>query len=102
MCVYKLLKLKNFHKKDKKINKYFQIFNLGGGKKVKITKLILILEKLLKKKAIVTLGPLKKGDIISSQSNIIKLRRNIKYFPKTSLEIGLKKFVNWFIEKKFS
>ena len=98
LCVFKLLQLRNFHKVDEKKNKYFQIFNLGGGKKIKITKLISVLEKLLKKKAKIVLGPLKKGDIISSQSNIIKLRRNIKYFPNTALETGLKKFVSWFLK----
>ena len=96
-CVFKLLKIKRFHKIDRKKNKYFQIFNLGGGKKIKITKLINILEKLLNKKAKMVLGPLKKGDIISSQSDIKKLKRNIKYFPNTSFEKGLKKFVDWFV-----
>ncbi len=96
-CVFKLLKIKQFHKIDRKKNKYFQIFNLGGGKKIKITKLINILEKLLNKKAKIVLGPLKKGDIISSQSDIKKLKRNIKYFPNTSFEKGLKKFVDWFV-----
>lgn len=96
-CVFELLKIKQFHKIDRKKNKYFQIFNLGGGKKIKITKLINILEKLLNKKAKMILGPLKKGDIISSQSDIKKLKRNIKYFPNTSFEKGLKKFVNWFV-----
>ena len=44
------------------------------------------------------MGPLKKGDIISSQSDISKLKRNIKYFPNTTIDTGLKKFVEWFIK----
>ena len=97
-CVFKLLTLRQFHKKEKLNNPYFQIFNLGGGKKIKITKIVSILEKYLNKKAKINMGPLKKGDIISSQSDISKLKRNIKYFPNTTIDTGLKKFVEWFIK----
>ena len=52
--------IKKFHNRDSKINKYFQIFNLGGGNKIKITFIVKILEKLIGRKAKVKFGPLKK------------------------------------------
>ena len=98
-CIYKLLKLNEFHKVDRKRNKFFQIFHLGGGKKIKITQLIRSLEKFLNKKAKTNLGPLKKGDIVSSQSDIRKLKRNINYSPNTPFEQGLKNLLNGLLTK---
>tara|TARA_B110000503_G_C7155037_1_gene416916 strand:+ start:689 stop:1669 length:981 start_codon:yes stop_codon:yes gene_type:complete len=95
-CLFKLIKLKNFHNKDKNKNPYFQIFNLGGGTKIKITKIVKILEKIIGKKAIIKNGPRKKGDIIFSRSSTRKLFNNIKFVPNTSIETGLKYFYDWF------
>ena len=99
-CLFKLFKLKTFNKIDKNQNKYFQIFNIGGGRKIKITFLVNLLEKLFKKKASKKYGPLIKGDIIYSKASTLKLFRNIKYKPNTKIEIGLKYFVKWFINHK--
>jgi UDP-glucuronate 4-epimerase len=95
-CLFKLIKLKRFNKFDRKNNSLFQIFNLGVGKKIKITKIVKILEKLIGKKATTEFGPRKKGDIISSKSSTKKLYRNINYRPKTSIYRGLSLFINWF------
>lgn len=95
-CLVKLINLREFHKLDRQNNAYFQIFNLGGGEKIKITTVVKILEKLLKKKAVVKKAPMRKGDIVFSRSSTKKLYRNIKYYPKTKIQNGLKLFVDWF------
>ena len=97
-CLYRLIRLKSFYKNDKNKNPYFQIFNLGGGKKIKITKIVKILEKIIGKKAIIKNGPRKKGDIIFSRSYTKKLFNNIKFIPNTNIETGLKYFYDWFKE----
>jgi UDP-glucuronate 4-epimerase len=94
-CLFKLIKINNFNKVDKKHNSFFQIFNLGGGKKIKITQIVKILEELIEKKAAISFGPKKSGDIISSRSSVKKLVRNIKYSPDTSIFKGLRLFVSW-------
>ncbi len=94
-CLFKLIKINNFNKVDKKHNSFFQIFNLGGGKKIKITQIVKILEELIEKKAVISFGPKKSGDIISSRSSVKKLVRNIKYSPDTSIFKGLRLFVSW-------
>lgn len=94
-CLFKFIKINNFNKVDKKHNSFFQIFNLGGGKKIKITQIVKILEELIEKKAVISFGPKKSGDIISSRSSVKKLVRNIKYSPDTSIFKGLRLFVSW-------
>lgn len=98
--LYKLMHIKKFHKMDSKNNQYFQIFNIGGGRKIKITKIVNLLEKLFSIKAQVRFGPQKIGDVISSQASIDKLQRNINYTPQTKISKGLKFFVEWFIKFK--
>ncbi len=101
-CLFKLFRLKEFNEIDKNKNRYFQIFNIGGGRKIKITFLVDLLEKLFKKKASRMYGPLIKGDIIYSKASTLKLFRNIKYKPNTKIEVGLKYFVRWFTNHKKS
>ena len=95
-CLIGLMNINQFHDLDKKNNPYFQIFNLGGGKKIRITLVIKILENLMGAKSILEYGPLKRGDIVSSRSDIQKLKRNINYYPNTSISKGLKLFIDWF------
>ena len=99
-CLFKLMHLKKFHKVDRKESNYFQIFNIGAGENIKITKVVKLLEKLTNLKAKIKLGPKKKGDVISSRSSTKKLYRNINYKPNTKINIGLKKFIKWFKEYK--
>ncbi len=93
--IEKIIKLKNINKKKDK-NKNFNIFNIGGGKSIKITKLVKILENLLKKKAIIKYGPFLQGDIHTSKACPKKLKKYTNFEPNISLEEGLNKFIIWF------
>ncbi len=77
-------------------NKKFNILNIAGGKTVKLKYLISTLEKNLKKKAIIKYRKLQFGDVVSTVSNTIKLKKNIKKIPSTSIEKGVKNYCDWF------
>jgi UDP-glucuronate 4-epimerase len=98
-CLFKLINVDKFHNLDENKNSFFQIFNLGGGSKIKITNIINILEKFIKKKAILKNAPLRKGDVVFSRSSTKKLSRNINYHPDTKISTGLKLFISWFQKK---
>ncbi len=76
----------------------YEIFNLGNSKKEKVLSLIEVIEKKLCKKANVVLKPLKSGDVISTNADISKSSAMLGYHPKTNLDIGLEKFINWYID----
>ena len=40
--------------------------------------------------------PLQKGDVEKTASNINKISNHYGFFPKTSLEEGIKNFINWY------
>ncbi|KAL3738026.1 hypothetical protein ACJRO7_019538 [Eucalyptus globulus] len=82
----------------KKGSAQFRIFNLGNTSPVPVTKLVNILEKLLKVKARKKFLPLpRNGDVKFTHANISLAQRELGYKPTTDLETGLKKFVKWYI-----
>jgi len=44
-------------------------------------------------------GPLRSGDVDHSQASIEKAKKLLKYFPKTYIDEGIKKTVDWFFKK---
>ena len=73
-----------------------QIFNLGNGKMVSLKYFISLIEKYSGKKAVFNKLPLQKGDIKSTKADISKSKKYLKYLPKTSVDVGIKKFVEWY------
>ena len=91
-----LCAMKGFSKKKKK---YFKIFNIASGKPIKLTKFIEIIEKKLKLKASKNFLKLQKGDVIKTYGSINKINSEFGYKPKTSINQGVSKFIDWY--KKF-
>ncbi|CAN7123992.1 unnamed protein product [Brassica rapa subsp. narinosa] len=76
----------------------FRIYNLGNTSPVPVTKLVTILEKLLKMKAKRKIMPLpRNGDVEFTHANITLAQTEIGYKPEVDLETGLKKFVKWYM-----
>ena len=82
---------------SKKSNFGSKIFNIGNGKKVKLLKYIKLIEKNLKKKAKKRFLKLQKGDVIKTHSDTNLLKKNYNYYPKTEVNYGIKKFIEWYI-----
>jgi len=87
------------HKKIYKKSKNFhQIFNIGRGKSEKLMDFINEIEKNLKIKSKKIFLPLQKGDVIKTYSNTSKLIKYFNYKPKVSIKIGIKNFINWYLD----
>ena len=76
----------------------FEIYNIASNKNIKLTKYVSIIEKYLGKKALVNKMPLQKGDVINVSSNIGKISNKLKYKPKTNVESGVIKFIDWYLD----
>lgn len=64
-----------------------------------VSKLVSILEKLLKVKANKVVRPMPaNGDVLYTHANISLAQREIGYKPRTDLQNGLKKFVKWYLD----
>ena len=75
----------------------FRILNIGNTKKIYLLDFINTLEKILDKKIKRNYLPMQKGDVYSTLSDSSLLRRLTGYNPKTNYKIGIKKFLNWYI-----
>ena len=75
----------------------FRILNIGNTKKVYLLNFINTLEKELNKKIKRNYLPMQKGDVHSTLSDSSLLKRITGYNPKTNYKIGIKKFINWYL-----
>lgn len=73
------------------------LYNIGNNKPVKLLYFIETLEHLLQKKAKLEMLPMQTGDVLSTYADISALQRAVGYEPKTSIEAGLKKFIEWYV-----
>ena len=83
--------------KKNSTKKFNEILNIGNGKKINLLKYIKLIERYLDRKAIKKFLPLQKGDVIKTQSDTNLIARRYNYKPKTSVEYGVKKFVEWYL-----
>jgi len=74
----------------------FRIYNIGNNNPVKLLRLIEILEEYLDKKAQKNFLPLQPGDVPGTFADIDDLVKDVGFKPKTSIEEGVKKFVDWY------
>ncbi len=77
-------------------NKNHEILNIAGGDKVKLLKLVELIEKNCKKKSIKKFVGLQMGDIRETHANLYKLKKYNLLTKKVSIERGIKNFVKWY------
>ena len=102
--IIKLIKkpAKNFDNFDKnkpdpsKSWKSFRIFNIGNSRPTPLMKYISAIEKSLNKKAKIEFLPMQKGDVKETFADTTLLEDWISYKPQTSIEEGIKNFVDWY------
>lgn len=73
-----------------------EVFNLGESETTELSRLIELLEENLGKKAVIDRQPLQPGDVPITYADISKASKLLNYDPKTRIEDGIPKFVDWF------
>lgn len=73
-----------------------EIFNLGNNRPVSVNDFISILEKLLGKTAQKRFLPMQAGDVVATCADLSHSSSCLGFVPKTSLEEGLRRFVEWY------
>ena len=78
----------------------YAILNIGGSQTTELRDLVAKIEKALNKKAQIEVLPPQAGDVPLTFADVGKAKRLLGYEPRTSIDEGLKKFVEWYQEKK--
>lgn len=76
----------------------YEVINLGSGKMTSLMDYIEILETKLDKKAIKDYREIQMGDIKNTWADITKAKKLLDYSPSYSIEEGISKFVDWYLE----
>ncbi|MEX6626296.1 NAD-dependent epimerase [Tenacibaculum salmonis] len=74
----------------------YKIYNIGNNDSVKLLDFITEIEKNIGKVAQKKMLPMQPGDVKKTWANVDELIKDYNYQPTTSLDKGIKEFINWF------
>lgn len=76
----------------------YRVYNIGNSDPVELSHFIATLEEAIGRKAEKNLLPLQPGDVVATFADVAKLEAAVGFRPSTSIEEGLRKFVEWYRE----
>ena len=74
----------------------YKIYNIGNNQPVELIRFIEVLEQCLGKKATKNLLPIQAGDVPATYADVDDLMNDVGFRPTTSIEDGIRKFVEWY------
>ncbi|MBP8791569.1 MAG: GDP-mannose 4,6-dehydratase [Lutibacter sp.] len=79
-------------------SKSYQLFNIGNNSPVALMDYVAAIEKALNKKGKIVFKPMQPGDVQSTYANVENLFEYIDFKPQTSIEEGVKAFVDRYLK----
>lgn len=76
----------------------YRIFNIGNNEPVPLLDCIAVLERCLGRNAKLDLLPMQPGDVVSTMADVTALEAAVGFRPRTSIEEGVRRFVEWYKE----
>jgi UDP-glucuronate 4-epimerase len=76
----------------------YRLYNIGNNRPVELLHYIAVLEECLGRKAEKNLLPLQTGDVPDTWADAEDLVRDVGYRPTTPVEVGVRRFVEWYLE----
>ena len=74
----------------------YKIYNIGNNQPVELMHFIEVLEECLGRQAVKNLLPLQAGDVPATYADVDDLMRDVGFRPSTSVEVGIRRFVEWY------
>lgn len=81
---------------DDGVNPPQRVYNIGNHRSETLMRYIGLLEEALGRKAEIKHEPMQPGDVKETYADIAAIQRDIGFEPKTPIEVGIPKFVEWF------
>ncbi|WP_299714663.1 NAD-dependent epimerase/dehydratase family protein [uncultured Tenacibaculum sp.] len=81
-----------------KERKYYEVYNIGNNKTIKLTDFISEIEINLRKEAHKNMLPMQLGDVKKTWADVSKLINDYQYHPTTEIKAGVSKFIEWFLK----
>ena len=74
----------------------YRVYNIGNNSPVELMTLIATLEDALGKKAKKNMLPIQPGDVPATWANVDALIQDVGFKPETTIEVGVRNFVDWY------
>ena len=74
----------------------YRIFNIGNDQPVELMAFIAALEEAIGREANKRMLPMQPGDVPATWADVDDLRRAVGYAPRTPIDAGLRRFVDWY------
>ena len=74
-----------------------RIYNIGNSKSEPLMKVIECLENALGKEAKKKFLPQQQGDVYATTADVSELEQDFGFKPNTTIEVGVQKFVSWYL-----
>ena len=76
----------------------YRLYNIGNNNPVELMHYIEVLEDCLGKKAVKNMLPMQPGDVQATYADVSELVKAIDYKPAMSVEEGMSRFVDWYMD----
>lgn len=76
----------------------WRVYNIGNHQPVQLLRYIEVLEECLGRRAEKRLLPMQPGDVPDTEADVEALKRDTGYQPSTTIETGIRNFVDWYRE----
>ena len=76
----------------------FRLYNIGNNRPVQLLRYIEVIEEAVGRQAVKNFLPLQAGDVPETCADIDDLVRDVGYRPATPVEVGVRRFVDWFCD----
>lgn len=73
-----------------------RVFNLGNSRSVELLRVVEAIESATRRAAIRDLLPMQAGDVLETYADIAASTAALGFVPRTSIEVGIPAFVDWF------
>ena len=76
----------------------YRVYNIGNHQPVELMAFIKVIEDCLGREAKKNYLPMQPGDVVATYADVEDLKRDVGYEPKTPLEYGIGRWVEWYRE----
>ena len=76
----------------------YRLYNIGNQQPVELLRYIEVIEECVGKKAEKNLLPMQAGDVADTWADTDALVKDVGYQPNTTIEVGIKNFVDWYLD----
>lgn len=74
----------------------WRIYNIGNNQPVELLYYIQVIEQLTGCKAQLNLLPMQPGDVLDTYADIDSIQQAVGYQPTTSIEAGMRQYIDWY------